>query len=358
MDEKVKEIYDKHQKGEELSKEEYTSLLKYFSKASEDESGVKIEKDFGSVDDFNNAFTALVQAYAPQYKEEMLEMQKKGEISDNLEGIVNAALRIRDIGESREQIAKSEEAKDEIRKPSLPKIAPTNRDLARNIEMARIMEGDTSRETEPLRRSILDAYRAELGAARTASAGQASTYGALAQSAANRRLKGELNRARVAAQIGAQNRNRLDRLVQDKMADDERIYNQGLGQFDRKYRDYLTESKAVADLGAQGRENLRSSLYNTRTMIPYTAEQLSNINLNKQEEVDIGMANPSEPTGLGEYVDNYNQIVDNSLRASRYSAPSMRKGAYDGPSYTGARARYADPYGRYMDYDDPYGFTI
>jgi hypothetical protein len=146
----------------------------------------------------------------------------------------------------------------------------------------------------------LSPYQAELGrgfgaglqAARTASGGQSSIYGAMAQGLYNRRMQAAEQLPAQAAQLRAQGMSNMGNMAQMKTDYDRSRAYFNQQQYDRSRREYQYEAELAGGLEAAGRENLGgalnsaipqlgaalSPLFLKRSALPETAEMEQRLN--------------------------------------------------------------------------------
>lgn len=179
-------------------------------------------------------------------------------------GVLGAVADLVGLGMSIDQIATANRERDLLKEPGRPGMSSTDPGLMAAIRRAQL--GATSPYQDPAVALAIkqnqDAYMTGLGQARTASGGQAGAYGALAQSLYGRRLMGNQQVGALAAQTSAQKEAQLGQLLQTKQRGD--LYRD-MNKADLYKTDvskWLTESKAVGDLGAAGRLNTLTSLQN------------------------------------------------------------------------------------------------
>ena len=108
----------------------------------------------------------------------------------------------------------------------------------------------------------MDQYLSDLNQAKVASAGQAGTYGALAQVASQRRGRGAQALAPIIDDIKAREQGRLDNLTGMKIGENQAIQQSNAQYYPNDLYQYQLEQQAAGQLGSQGRSNLFQSLAN------------------------------------------------------------------------------------------------
>lgn len=222
-----------------------------------------------------NSFLLAVQN--PEYRENILaaaEGIEKKELSDKITGALNLALSGADIATSVSQIQASKQAQDRIRRPGRPALLTAEPALDRALADASNPQLDAARAMSPAQLQILDQYLADLNTAKSVSGGQASTYGSLAQVASTRRGRRAAELAPMYDQIVRQGEQRYDQLLAQKLQQNQAIQESRSRYYPEELRQYGYDSRAAAELGAVGRQNLRSSVGAAASFIPDTVSRL------------------------------------------------------------------------------------
>lgn len=271
-----------------LSKDDY----KFFSKFTFDVDQKAIQKlqeaeEFKDLtpeeisEAMQNSFLQAVQN--PEFREGILtsaENIEKKELSDKITSALNLALSGADIATSVSQIQASKQAQDRIRRPGRP--APLTADPALDRALSDAASGtklDAARALSPAQLQILDQYLADLNTAKSVSGGQAGVYGSLAQVASTRRGRRASELAPLYDQIVRQGEQRYDQLLAQKLQQNQAIQESSARFYPEELRQYGYDSRAVAELGAIGRQNLRSSIGAAASFLP---EALSNYQARKR----------------------------------------------------------------------------
>lgn len=227
-------------------------------------------------EDENGRFTpeqvsgALDQLYAaavsnPEYKQKLVnifETKEKGKIASNVKNALNTALAGFDVASSLGQISESRRAARRSRRPDKPAPLTAEPRLDQALNEAQAGTMDAARRLAPAQLQQLDQYLSDLNVAKTASTGQAGTYGAMAQTASNRRRRGALELGTMADQIKAREQGRYDQLLGQKLNENRAMQQSGSQFYPQEMYQYNQEQRAIADLGSQGRSNLRGALPN------------------------------------------------------------------------------------------------
>lgn len=257
--------------GRSVSKEDIKYFANYhakFDEAGYEKLKARLATDEGkktfSDEDFDNFIEEAKKSLASDaYKEQTTAIAKeaeRGKIEKTTMQGLNAILAGTDIGISLNQIEKGKQAAAQVRRPARPPVLAQDRALQQALSNA---EQGTMAEPSAIqaaRVGNLDAYQADLAAAKTASAGQTGAYGAYAQAASGRRERANLNLIPMADQIKAREQGRYDNLLGLKLQENQAI-NRSQGQFyDVDMQQYGIDKQAAQELQATGRQNLRSSL--------------------------------------------------------------------------------------------------
>lgn len=224
----------------------------------------------------NDGYLQLSQS--PEYKEKLLDFAQKteqGKIAGQIRGALNLALSAGDIAMSSKQIREGEKDARNSRRPNRPSVLKADPLLAQAIEEARQGTFDTARRLAPAQQAILDNYLSDLNVARTASTGQAGTYGALGQAASNRRGRANLQLGAMADDVRAREQGRLDNLIGLKQQENQAIQQSAAQYYPTDIQQYQNEQQAAGALEATGRQNMRNSLLNLGQQVPDIASQLA-----------------------------------------------------------------------------------
>lgn len=214
----------------------------------------------------------------PAYKETILNLAReaeKGKLSEKITTGLNVALAGSDIISSIGQIQTGKNAARRSRRPGRPAPLTASPELANAITQAQQGNFDSVRALAPAQLAILDNYLSDLGNARTASTGQAGTYGALGQVASNRRNRANVELAPVADQITARNQSRLDDLLAMKLAENQAINRSQSQMYPYDLEQYQLEQQTAADTGAAGRQNLLTSTSALASFLPKGIAELA-----------------------------------------------------------------------------------
>lgn len=247
-----------------------TEDLKFFMETVPDIDEAKIQEyvDAGEGATKEQLQAALIESGRklqsdPIYKEKLLKIatDAKGQKTANriLEG-VNLVLAGTDIANSINQIHQANQASKKSRRPSRP-IVP-QRDLLLQQALQQAGNFDSERAIAPVRAEIQDQYLNDIRGAETASTGQAGAYGTYRQLAANRRNRAALNLAPIQDSIEARNQNRYDNLLGMRLDETQNMFQNQASLYPYDLQQYGLDQQAAAQLGSQGRSNLRNSLYN------------------------------------------------------------------------------------------------
>jgi hypothetical protein len=150
-------------------------------------------------------------------------------------------------------------------------------------------------ELAPAIDQINQTYNADINTAQTVTGGQAGAYGALAQTASNRRNRAALGLVPMSADILEQKRNELDNLLTLEQrenyaaaANEAQLYELALNQ-------YNTEAAAIGAVGSLGRQNLHNTRMNMVDDFGMNlGKQLYRLSGNMQESLERDFTNPEE----------------------------------------------------------------
>lgn len=175
---------------------------------------------------------------------------------------VSLALAGADIVSSTQQVKTARQLARQSRRPQ--QAAPLTQDplLKQAIFEAQQGQFDTAKRLAPAQLAILDQYLSDINQARTASTGQAGTYGSLAQVASTRRGRNLQQLTPMADDIRAREQGRLDNLLQMRLGENQAIQQSQAQYYPTDVNAYLQEQQAIGQLGATGQQNLRGSLAN------------------------------------------------------------------------------------------------
>lgn len=217
----------------------------------------------------------------PTYKNEIIDLAKeveKGKTSEKIATGLNIALAGTDILTSIGQVKSADQATRRSRRPSHPAPLTPSPELANAITQAQSGNYDAVRALAPAQLALLDNYLSDLNVAKTASTGQAGTYGALGQVASNRRNRGAVELAPVGDAITARNQSRLDNLLGMKLNENANIQQSQSQFYPQELNQYQLEQQAAGQLGSTGRTNLRESLTGLGQFLPQTIAEISTNN--------------------------------------------------------------------------------
>lgn len=219
---------------------------------------------------------ALDQMYAsamsnPEYKQKLVnifETKEKGRIAQGVKNSLNIALGGFDVSQSMKQINEAKRAARRSIKPNAPAPLTADPRLGQALDQAQTGSLDAARRLAPTQLAQLDQYMSDMNTAKTASTGQAGAYGALGQVASTRRGRGALELAPMADQFRRQDLARYDQLLGQKLGENKAIQSSQAQFYPNELYQYQREQQAIADLGSQGRSNLRGALPNIAQNAP------------------------------------------------------------------------------------------
>jgi hypothetical protein len=204
----------------------------------------------------------------PAYKDRLLKLAsetKGAEKAQRLSEGINLVLAGTDIANSINQIQASNQAL-KTKRPSRPVIP--QRDQMLQQALRQTQDFNMGAALAPAEAQIQDQYQSDLANAKTASTGQAGAFGAYAQTGANRRNRAALNLVPMQQELIQANQNRQDNLLGMRQVETQNMFQNQAQLYNTDLYQYGLDQKNAADLGSQGRENLRNSLYNLGSQVP------------------------------------------------------------------------------------------
>lgn len=214
----------------------------------------------------------------PRYKEDLVglaEEAERGELSEKLTTGLNLALAGTDIITSAQQVKQGNRRSSRTRRPSQP--APLTPEPALQQAIAQAQNGDYSavRALAPAQLAILDNYLSDINNAKTASTGQAGSYGANTQVASSRRNRASQELAPIGDAITARNQNRLDNLIATKIGENQAIQQSQAQFYPYELDQYQFDLNSANNQINAGMGNLRSSVGQLASLLPETIAKYS-----------------------------------------------------------------------------------
>lgn len=318
---KLNEVFLKSQNGEELTDEDYTVLYEGID-AAENKNDSEIKSVFKN---YGGAMEKIMND--PKTIEAQKRLQKTKNITSAVESGIGILSSLNDLSLSKGQIAQSEAAIGKLKRPTAPSINMSNPLRKQQITNSLRDINSSGAYLAPAQAEIADQYSKDLAVAKTASAGQASTYGALGQLASLRRNRAALDLVPLSLQARQQAQGRLDSLVDAEQLDkyrqfsaENQLYNQALNQ-------YNLDAEAAGRLGAAGRLNRRNSINGVLSSLPSLIGTGMSVFGGGSNPGYSGVAGSgptiapgaARSTGLGTDIDLYNAELTNSLNNFMYS---------------------------------------
>lgn len=199
----------------------------------------------------------------PEYKDRVLRIAEQADLqaqNTKFSNALNLALSASDLASAQGQLRNYRQELRALRRPGAMPVQGRDPYLEAAKQAAQEGGYQESIAAEAAKQGIREAYQGELGAAKTAAAGQAGAYGALAQTAATRRGRRTLEMMPGIEQIAAQRRGYMGQLA-GMSAQENAMINQSMQQAAANEQAmYLAESKAAAGLGQAGYLNRRAAL--------------------------------------------------------------------------------------------------
>lgn len=214
----------------------------------------------------------------PAYKESLVDLAKEaeqGKLSEKITTGLNIALAGTDIISSIGQVKAADRSTRRARRPTRPTPLTASPELANAITQAQAGNFDAARALAPAQLAILDNYLSDLNMARTASTGQAGTYGALGQVASTRRNRASAELAPIADSITARNQARLDDLLTMKLRENANIQQSQSQAYPYDVQQYQFDLESANNQRNAGMGNLRSSVDMLATQLPQTIAKMA-----------------------------------------------------------------------------------
>lgn len=333
--EKLLELLERNPQAGELSDEEINLLLEGLAELNENkadpDASENNDKDYfdegvwSKLNGFVNQITS-----SPVWRAKLEAKQRESELnklSEKVRSGLQLALGAFDIGVSASQIGRSEKKLDEIEKPVKPRLPFVNKNLQQALRRskARLSDPTLGGEIAPARQANMDAFLQDAATAKTVSKGQPALYGALMQSAVNRRYKNNLNMVPYLNQIRRQEEAAYNRLLERELTEDQNRFYRNMTLFDRDIGMFNRDNQAAGNLGRIGRMNLRRSLGNmVNYASPYVADAFMRLGNNPNVVIPTNekplfidtlptMNKPVDYSPLGEDYLTYKNSINNSL---------------------------------------------
>ena len=259
-------IVDNITKGKNPSTDDLTFFAQYAPQIDEQMIADFQAQDGSATSDYSGAVEMAKKAYAsPEGKAAIIDQAEKAATQAATEkgvSAANIALDLTGLAASLGQIKAGDRAAATSRRPNRPVGLTADPLLQQQIADAQQGTLDAARRVAPAQQAIMDQYLSDLNQAEVASAGQAGTYGALAQVASQRRGRGAQQLAPIIDDIRAREQGRLDNLTAMKLNENQAIQQSNAQFYPTDMNQYQMEQQAAAQLGSQGRSNLFQSLAN------------------------------------------------------------------------------------------------
>lgn len=163
-----------------------------------------------------------------------------------------------EVADAKEQIRQADKEAQALQKPTAPSILKKNPKLKaamRRAETDLAGEGDAA-YLSPYERQARDQYSKDMAVAKTASTGQAGTYGALGQVASSRRQKGAENLIPLMADKRQADRANMQGMIGMDIAEDQAIKKQEMQRYGTGLEQYNIDRDLISKTGSYGRQNL------------------------------------------------------------------------------------------------------
>lgn len=310
---RVKSILEKQVDGQySLTAEEFDDLIKA---SGDPELIAQVNKQLGrtaTADDTIGAIASIMkdaQNY-PNYQARLEKKMKRGEVTEDLAAGFGVLRDLIQTGVGASQISQSNRALRGLRRPTPPGVPGEDKVFSNALSEAQRGTFNAARTIEPAKQAIQGGFANDLAVARDVSGGQAGTYGALAQAAANRRNRSFGELAPMADNARAREQARVDELLQTRQIQRQRDYQNRMSLYDANNDAYQQDSNAAAELGAAGRDNLYGGIGNLSSSLPVLGGTSygRSINLPRMRaRQNMG----TNRTGIQE-MDNFQEMINNN----------------------------------------------
>lgn len=196
---------------------------------------------------------------SPAYKQQILTALQKAETEDytgKLKSAMEIAIGATNMAVGAKQLSAYNKLAKESTKPAAPGMPVETPDYqaARRAVQQSIYQPSIAQKAAEA--GIKETYQAELQNAKTAAGGQAGAYGALAQSAATRRGRRQVELAPQIAQIEAENRRNLINFGADSQRLQQQQYGNAVNMYQQQMQNYADQQKTLGGLRSAGEQNV------------------------------------------------------------------------------------------------------
>ena len=340
MDEKYYAIIQKVLNGEEPTAEEYKTFIEFLpkiddSKLAELQAKSKLKNPDGSVltlspEETTQLFTLMSQKAmsSPSAKAAYLKQAEniaKSNIGNKITNVLNTAIATGDIIASTNQVKQARKLARQSRRPERAPALTRDPLLKQALFEAQQGNFDAAKRLAPAQQEILNNYLSDLNVAKTASTGQAGTYGALGQVASTRRARASQGLVPLADEVTRANQSRLDNLLQMRLGENQAIQQSQAANYPTDMLNYRAEQEAIGALGSQGRENLRQSAINFGQQLPETISSIATKRRFDRLRANLGAHPDVVPVAEKALTDNINSwnrpqpLLEEMLPPSTYN---------------------------------------
>lgn len=323
MDEKeLKELRDyiksQLEKGNsDFSWNDYREFIEKISKADSDTIDA-LNKD-GAVDKLTSKLDEI-----PRFK----NYNKRQEIAKGIEGGVEVLRTLSNLSVGQRQRDKARELEAGLQEPSAPPTTAKSIELEEATATARRDLSAPLRDLDPILQQNIQNLRGNLGAAKTASTGQAGIYGSLSQNAFNQAQRA--NNALIPAiqNIRRQQKAEYNKLISAGISEDDMRFKQSMAKYDIANQNYVREAQAIGNLGAAGSLNVYNQQNELFNQIGGSVSPLINNNLFNRNDAAPQQPPLSQPkpytaiSNLGEKEQDYSNQLEYNLGEWYNGTPS------------------------------------
>ena len=227
----------------------------------------------------------------PEYRNMIMDNKNREKFTKSVDLAAGIVTTGQEISDAKEQIREADKEAKTLQKPTAPSLLSKNPKLKaamRRAELDLAGEGDAA-FLSPYERQAQDQYTKDLAVAKTASTGQAGTFGALAQSASTRRMQGARELIPLMEQKRQTDKQSMKGLIGMDIAEDRAIKSQEMQRYGQNLGQYNVDRDLISKTGSYGRQNLAMG---RRTMGQQVSEALGEPLYNALPMRNRGFLNP------------------------------------------------------------------
>lgn len=294
----IKEISDKLLDGKynEVDKTDMVAYAKAMQEAAEGKINKGDPKWQGiDINDANGVWTKLAPALeemrnSPQGQEHLkatLINNRSQRFTAQYGPFFKSILAGADIATSVQQINAAQRGLNRLVRPSIPPPPGVDPRLEYALRQSEQATGAAPQAANVAKADIFDQYQQDIRNATTAGGGQQAAFGALAQTASERRNRGLARLLPLTNQIQMEREEMRNHLLTERGRQNQYNYQNRLEAAGMEFNQYNQEAKVAGALGAQGRLNLRQTLGGISDLAPQLAARMypvSNPYINQDQQ--------------------------------------------------------------------------